>query len=44
MTNWNQIEKKRQWSNLKALSRLSPGGSQENHGKPVKIAGLLAVT
>jgi hypothetical protein len=34
--------RKRSWPNFEALSQLSPGGTEDNNEKSVRMAGLKA--
>jgi hypothetical protein len=36
------FRRKRAWQNFKVLPRHSSGGTEENHEKPVRMAGLQA--
>jgi hypothetical protein len=42
MLNWKEFGRKWLRPNFEVLSRHSPGGTEENHEKPVGIAGLRA--
>jgi hypothetical protein len=37
MMNWKAFGRKQSWPNFKELSRNSPGVSEENHVKPVRM-------
>jgi hypothetical protein len=39
MMNWKGYGRKRSWPNFKVLFHL-PGGTEENHENPVRIAGV----
>jgi hypothetical protein len=42
MMNWKGFGRKQSWSNFKVLSDLLPGGTDENHEMPLRIADLWA--